>query len=97
MRWIRLHSEAGEPCVVRHCFDGPIDVSDGEGMPLPYHEDSPGTVRIGLRKGGTALITARGDRPGRTVRPVAPNLPAPRWGLPPSPCPARPLPLIHPA
>ncbi|MEV0491767.1 hypothetical protein [Streptomyces atratus] len=41
-----------------------------------------GTARIELRKGESALITAEGDRPDLTIRPVTPNAAAPRWGLP---------------
>jgi hypothetical protein len=41
-----------------------------------------GTLRIALRRGESALITAKGDRPDLTIAPVAPNGQAPRWGLP---------------
>ncbi|GAA3788119.1 hypothetical protein [Streptomyces chiangmaiensis] len=41
-----------------------------------------GTVRIALRTGESALITAKGDRPDLTIAPVAPSGTAPRWGLP---------------
>lgn len=49
---------------------------------MRYEDVADGTVRIGLRKGDSALITAAGDRPDLTIRPVAPNAAAPRWGLP---------------
>ncbi|MFE6668638.1 glycoside hydrolase family 95-like protein [Streptomyces sp. NPDC057697] len=81
-RWVRLTSEAGAPCAVRHGIDGPVEVRDRHGRPLEHEERADGTVRVRLRKGESALITARGDRPDLTVRPVAPNAPAPRWGLP---------------
>ncbi|MFD5058081.1 glycoside hydrolase family 95-like protein [Streptomyces sp. NPDC058394] len=81
-RWVRVTSEAGAPCVVRHGIDGPIEIRDRHGRPLGYEEVADGTVRIGLRKGDSALITAEGDRPDLTIRPVAPNAAAPRWGLP---------------
>lgn len=81
-RWVRVNSEAGAPCAVRHGIDGPIEIRDRHGRPLAYEEVADGTVRIDLRKGDSALITAEGDRPDLTIRPVAPNAAAPRWGLP---------------
>lgn len=81
-RWVRLVSEAGAPCVVRHGIAGPVDVRDGRGRLLRYEDAGEGTVRIALRRGDSALITARGDRPDPVVRPVTPNAPAAPWGLP---------------
>ncbi|MDQ1006426.1 alpha-L-fucosidase 2 [Streptomyces sp. V4I23] len=81
-RWVRLTSEAGAPCVVRHGIEGPVDVRDEQGRTLPYEHVADETVRIPLGKGDTALITARGDRPDLRIRPVAANEPAPFWGLP---------------
>ncbi|MFC8824636.1 Tat pathway signal sequence domain protein [Streptomyces sp. NPDC057137] len=81
-RWVRITSEAGAPCVVRHGIEGPVDVRDRRGRPLPYEETAEGSVRIPLDKGDAALITAAGDRPDLRVRPVRPNAPAARWGLP---------------
>lgn len=83
-RWVRLRSEAGAPCVVRHSLDGPIEVRDARGRRLPYETVGAGTIRIALRRGQEAIITARGDRPDLTVRPVEAGEPAPRWGLPAS-------------
>ncbi|WP_413805546.1 glycosyl hydrolase family 95 catalytic domain-containing protein [Streptomyces sp. OE57] len=83
-RWVRLRSEAGAPCVVRHSLDGPIEVRDGHGRRLPYESVGAGTIRIALTRGQEAVITARGDRPDLTVRPVEAGEPAPRWGLPAS-------------
>ncbi|GGR96941.1 hypothetical protein GCM10010252_39490 [Streptomyces aureoverticillatus] len=84
-RWVRLVSEAGAPCVVRHGIAGPIGVRDGRGRPLRYEDAGDGAIRIPLGKGASALITARGDRPDLRVRPVEPNADAPRWGLPAAP------------
>ncbi|MEU8844662.1 Tat pathway signal sequence domain protein [Streptomyces sp. NPDC048564] len=81
-RWVRLVSEAGAPCVVRHGITGPVEVRDGRGRPLRWSAAGEGTIRITLRKGDSALITARGDRPDQTIAPVQPNEEAPRWGLP---------------
>lgn len=81
-RWVRLTSEAGAPCVVRHGIEGAIEVRDRHGRPLGHEELADGSVRVLLRKGDSALITAAGDRPDLTVRPVTANEPAPSWGLP---------------
>ncbi|MFI1213418.1 glycosyl hydrolase family 95 catalytic domain-containing protein [Streptomyces sp. NPDC020802] len=81
-RWVRLVSEAGAPCVVRHGVPGAIDVRDGRGRPLRHEDAGDGSIRIALRKGGSALITARGERPDLRVTAVEPNAEAPRWGLP---------------
>ncbi|MET7897543.1 glycosyl hydrolase family 95 catalytic domain-containing protein [Streptomyces mirabilis] len=81
-RWVRLVSEAGAPCVVRHGIAGAIDVRDGRGRPLRYATVGEGTIQVTLRRGESALITAKGDRPDLTVTPVRPNADAPRWGLP---------------
>jgi alpha-L-fucosidase 2 len=84
-RWIRITSEAGAPCVVRHGIEGEIEVRDGRdgrGGRLRWEEAGDGAIRIRLRKGESALITARGDRPDFRIRPVKPNAPAPAWGLP---------------
>ncbi|MER6090886.1 glycosyl hydrolase family 95 catalytic domain-containing protein [Streptomyces bluensis] len=81
-RWVRLTSEAGAACVVRHGIAGAIDVRDGWGRRLRYSDVGGGAVRIALRKGQSALITAKGDRPDLTVAPVRANEDAPRWGLP---------------
>ncbi|MBA2809913.1 Tat pathway signal sequence domain protein [Streptomyces sp. KM273126] len=81
-RWVRLTSEAGADCVVRHGIAGAVDVRDGWGRRLRYSDVGGGAVRIALRKGQSALITAKGDHPDLTVAPVRPNEAAPRWGLP---------------
>ncbi|WP_069860420.1 glycosyl hydrolase family 95 catalytic domain-containing protein [Streptomyces malaysiensis] len=83
-RWVRLRSEAGAPCVVRHSIDGPIEVRDARGRRLPYETVGAGTIRIALTRGQEAVITAHGDRPDLTVRPVEADAPAARWGLPAS-------------
>lgn len=81
-RWVRLVSEAGAPCVVRHGIAGAIDVRDGRGRPLRYRAVSDGTIQVALREDESVLITARGERPDLTIAPVRPNADAPRWGLP---------------
>jgi alpha-L-fucosidase 2 len=81
-RWVRLTSEAGAPCVVRHGIAGPVDVRDDRGRPLRYSDADEGAIRVALPKGRSALITARGDRPDLRIAPVRPNEEAPAWGLP---------------
>ncbi|QEU91021.1 glycosyl hydrolase family 95 catalytic domain-containing protein [Streptomyces kanamyceticus] len=81
-RWVRLVSEAGAPCVVRHGIEGPVEVRDARGRPLRYEDAGDGAIAIALRRGGSALITAEGDRPDLRIAPVEPNEPAPRWGMP---------------
>jgi hypothetical protein len=81
-RWVRLVSEAGAPCVVRHGIAGPVDVRDERGRRLRHTDAGGGTLHIALREGRSALITAEGDRPDLTVAPVRPVEDAPRWGLP---------------
>ncbi|GLF97887.1 glycosyl hydrolase family 95 catalytic domain-containing protein [Streptomyces yaizuensis] len=83
-RWVRLRSEAGAPCVVRHGIEGPVEVRDRRGRPL-RHEDAgtgDGAIRLRLGRGDTALITRAGDRPALRIAPVRPNGPAAPWGLP---------------
>jgi hypothetical protein len=81
-RWVRLVSEAGAPCAVRHGIAGAIEVRDGRGRPLRYEDAGDGAIQVALKKGESVLITAKGDRPDLRIRAVEPNEPAPRWGLP---------------
>jgi len=81
-RWVRLVSEAGAPCVVRHGIAGAIEVRDDRGRPLRYESIDDDTVQVTLRQGESVLITAKGDRPDLGIAPVRPNEDAPRWGLP---------------
>ncbi|TLS46690.1 Tat pathway signal sequence domain protein [Streptomyces montanus] len=83
-RWVRLLSEAGAPCVVRHGIAGPIEVRDSRGRPLRYESVDDGAIQVRLPEGESALITAKGDRPDLRITPVEPNEEAPRWGLPTS-------------
>jgi hypothetical protein len=80
-RWLRVHSEAGEPCVVRHGIAGELTVRDGRGRPRRWHDLGNGTVRIDLERGGDAVLHRAGDRPDLTIAPVASNGPATPWGL----------------
>ncbi|MFF4230690.1 hypothetical protein [Streptomyces sp. NPDC001820] len=75
-------SEAGAPCVVRHGIADEIEGRDESGGRLRGEKADDGAIRIRLRKGESALITARGDRPDLRIRPVKPNVPATAWALP---------------
>ncbi|GLZ28815.1 hypothetical protein Lesp02_10050 [Lentzea sp. NBRC 105346] len=79
--WVRVHSEAGEPLVLRHGIVGDIDVRDQFGRRLEHKQQANGTA-IRLRKGQTAIVSRRGTRPDLCPRDVPANGSAPRWGLP---------------
>ncbi|MFF2848285.1 glycoside hydrolase family 95-like protein [Streptomyces sp. NPDC058001] len=81
-RWVRLTSEAGAPCVVRHGVAGALDVRDSRGRRLRYEDAGEGAIRITLRKGESALITRAGDRPDLRIAPVLGEGTVARWGLP---------------
>ncbi|WP_373685333.1 glycoside hydrolase family 95-like protein [Streptomyces lunaelactis] len=51
VRWVRLTSEAGAPCVVRHGIVGPIEVRDERGRRLRWDTADDGAISIRLRKG----------------------------------------------
>ena len=81
-RWLRLRSEAGAPCVVRHGIPGQVVVRDAKGRPLPSKELDATTIQIDLPKGGEAVLHRAGDRPDFAVAPVKSNGPSAPWGLP---------------
>ncbi|GAA0913767.1 hypothetical protein GCM10009560_06330 [Nonomuraea longicatena] len=78
-QWIRIHSEAGEPLVLRHGIEGEIEVRDEDGGRLPYR--GAGTITVPLRRGRTAIVSRPGVRPDR-ARDVPANEQVPPWGLP---------------
>ncbi|ALG05635.1 glycosyl hydrolase family 95 catalytic domain-containing protein [Kibdelosporangium phytohabitans] len=80
-RWLRVRSEAGAPCVIRHDIAGDVVVRDSSGRDLPHRLVSPGRVEIGLARGGEAFVHPAGDRPDFSVSPVPGDSSAP-WGLP---------------
>lgn len=84
-RWVRVFSEAGARCVLRTGIDGPVDVRDGAGRPLEWVSLDNGDLHIELSRGQEAWVYPRGTRPTPVVRPVTPNAPAERWGLPGAP------------
>ncbi|MEV6103475.1 glycoside hydrolase family 95-like protein [Streptomyces sp. NPDC051940] len=80
--WVAVESEAGEPLLLQHGIDGEIEVRDeADGSPVPFRQEGAGTIAVALRKGQTAVVTRRGERPDLRPRQV-PGSDAPPWGLP---------------
>lgn len=80
-RWLRVLSEAGARCVIRHDIAGAIAVRNAQGRDLPYRHISPDTIEIALPRGSEAVIHPAADRPDFTISPV-PTAPSAPWGLP---------------
>jgi alpha-L-fucosidase 2 len=81
-RWMRVHSEAGAPCVLRPGIAGDLAVTDQWGRDLRWREVAGGTIEVDLRRGADAVVHRKGDQPDFDIRPVPPNAPTPPWGLP---------------
>lgn len=81
-RWLKVHSEAGAPCVLRPGIDGDLAVTDARGRARRWRRLANGDVQVDLERGGEAFVHRKGDRPDFAVRPVAPGGPASPWGLP---------------
>ncbi|MFB7608645.1 glycosyl hydrolase family 95 catalytic domain-containing protein [Streptomyces gardneri] len=82
-QWIRMRSEAGEPCLVAPGrLTGPPDVRPLAGSPGPsaWSRHPDGLLEITLPSGAECLITGAEDDPELTIEPVA--APTFRWGLP---------------
>lgn len=67
-RWIRIRSDSGEPCSVRHRLAGPIEAMGARPFKLTEHDD--GTLSIDLKKGETVLLTAAGSQIDTRIAPV---------------------------
>ncbi|WP_394841238.1 hypothetical protein LZC95_29730 [Pendulispora brunnea] len=80
--WIRVHSEAGSPLVLRHRIAGDIDVRSECGRPLRWRQEGADAIAIDLRKNDTAIISRRGQIPDMSPRNVPANGNAKSWGLP---------------
>ncbi|MGW1887050.1 hypothetical protein [Streptomyces sp. NPDC001970] len=80
-RWVRLYSEAGEPCVVETDLTGRPAVVDGRGRPLPWTDLGGGRIGMSLERGGEALIHPDGEMPDLAVAAVRHPDPGTRWGL----------------
>lgn len=68
--WVHVHSEAGEPCVIRVAdWSGPLTASGPS--PVEVAEIGPGEYRVGLAAGdGVLLFPAGRDLPAAIVEPV---------------------------
>ncbi|QRP43277.1 Tat pathway signal sequence domain protein [Amycolatopsis sp. FDAARGOS 1241] len=81
-RWLKVHSEAGAPCVLRPGIDGELAVTDARGRAKRWRRLPNGDVQVDLARGEDALVHRAGDRPDFAVRPVSPGGPGVPWGLP---------------
>ncbi|MEQ0565017.1 Tat pathway signal sequence domain protein [Amycolatopsis sp. NEAU-NG30] len=81
-RWLKVHSEAGAPCVLRPGIDGELVVTDARGRTRRWRTLPDGDVQVDLGRGEDAFVYRKGDKPDFGVRPVAPGGAAPPWGLP---------------
>jgi alpha-L-fucosidase 2 len=81
-RWLKVHSEAGAPCVLRPGIDGDLAVTDARGRPRRWRRLANGDVQVELGRGEDAFVFRKGDRPDFAVRPVAPGGASEPWGLP---------------
>ncbi len=75
VRFIRITSQAGEPCKLRTGIKGPVVAHGGK-----LTELSEGEYRLWLEKGQTALLFPRGQQPeDPTIRPVEQAEAAGHW------------------
>jgi hypothetical protein len=75
-RFVRVLSEAGQPCRVRTGIDGPLIVRGCSRWSV-----RDGVVELGLQRDQEALIHAKGEH-DFTIAPVRITSPGRRWGLP---------------
>jgi alpha-L-fucosidase 2 len=76
-RWVRVRSEAGEPCRLRPGIDGPLTVHGAQ-----WRDLGDGRIELDLPRGGEALVFPEGSEPDLRIAPVEVTVPAHRWGLP---------------
>jgi len=81
-RWLKVHSEAGAPCVVRPGIEGDLAVTDARGRARRWRTLANGDVQVDLARGEDAFVYRKGDRPDLAVRPVTPSGPSAPWGMP---------------
>ncbi|MFJ7219639.1 glycosyl hydrolase family 95 catalytic domain-containing protein [Amycolatopsis sp. NPDC098790] len=81
-RWLKVHSEAGAPCVLRPGIEGDLAVTDARGRSRRWRRLATGDVQVELGRGEDAFVYRKGDRPDFAVRPVAPGGASTPWGLP---------------
>ncbi|WP_290057558.1 glycosyl hydrolase family 95 catalytic domain-containing protein [Amycolatopsis solani] len=81
-RWLKVHSEAGAPCVLRPGIEGELAVTDARGRARRWRRLATGDVQVELGRGEDAFVHRKGDKPDFGVRPVTPGGPSSPWGLP---------------
>ena len=81
-RWLKVHSEAGAPCVLRPGIEGELAVTDARGRSRRWRRLATGDIQVELGRGEDAFVYRQGDRPDFAVRPVAPGGASTPWGLP---------------
>jgi hypothetical protein len=80
--WVKVTSQAGQPCQVKHGIAGEISVSTPDGAPVTWHALAGGVIQIDLAKGAAAVIYPKGPLPDLAVTPVPTTIPGKQWGLP---------------
>jgi hypothetical protein len=81
-RWLKVHSEAGAPCVLRPGIEGELVVTDRNGRAKRRRTLANGDVQVELGRGEEAFVYRKGDHPDFAVRPVTPSGPSTPWGMP---------------
>jgi hypothetical protein len=85
-RFVRVRSEAGAPCRLRHSLPGRVTVAGARSRDL-----GGGVVELDLHAGQEAIVYS--GRPDFTIAPVRVPAPALTWGLPTKPAPRAFVPL----
>jgi alpha-L-fucosidase 2 len=80
--WVKVSSQAGQPCQVKHGIAGEISVSAPDGTPVTWRALANGVIQIDLAKGASAVVYPKGPLPDLTVTPVPITIPGKQWGLP---------------
>jgi hypothetical protein len=79
--WVRVHSEAGEPLVVRHGIAGRVTVRGENGRRVRHEPHGVDAVKLRLAPGETAVLERTGSRADTAPRCVDANGTARPWGL----------------
>ncbi len=78
-QWVRIKSEAGEPCIVRHTLPGEVQATGSREFTVT--DKGNGFVEIDLQAGEEVLLYT-GQAPAElNLAPVEHTLDTPKWGL----------------
>lgn len=80
-RWLKVHSEAGAPCVLRPGIEGELVVTDARGRAKRWRTLANGDLQVDLARGQEAFVYRKGDKPDFAVHPVASSGPSAPWGM----------------